>query len=50
MLRLLEKMGTHWNILLFGLLEVTLVSWVYGVKRFVSDIKEMGVRMPKYLW
>ena len=50
MLRLLEKMGTHWNILLFGFLEVILVSWVYGVKRFVSDIKQMGVKMPKFLW
>ena len=50
MFTLLNKMNSHWNILLFGLLEVILVSWVYGVKRFIGDIQRMGVKIPNYLW
>ena len=50
MFTLLNKMNSHWNILLFDLLEVILVSWVYGVKRFIGDIQRMGVKIPNYLW
>jgi len=50
MFTLLNTMNNHWNILLFGLLEIILVSWVYGVKRFIADVQAMGVQMPKYVW
>ena len=46
MFTLFNASAPSWNLLLFALLEVTLVSWVYGVDRFLDNFLEMGMELP----
>ena len=32
-----------WNLLLFAFLEVILIGWIYGIKRFRSNLKTMNL-------
>ncbi len=53
MFTLIDNMSASWNILLFALIEVVLVSWLYGADRLFDNIKEMEIRMPivlKWYW
>ena len=34
-----------WNILLFAFLEVVLVGWIYGMDRFLDNLKQMGIQI-----
>jgi len=45
MFNLFNESAPSWNLLLFALLEVLLVSWVYGVDRFLDNFAEMGMTM-----
>ena len=49
MFELLDKTCASWNIFVFAILELILVSWIYGVKRFMGNIEEMNINIPKVL-
>ena len=36
------------TILYFGFAEVIVVAWLYGVKNFLQDIKDMSIPMPRH--
>ena len=48
MLDLLDRNTISWNILLLVAAEIVLVSWVYGVERFLGNIEEMGMKLSKF--
>ena len=57
MFTLFNASAPSWNLLFFALLEVLLVSWVYGVDKFVENLSEMNLNLPtpikdywKYSW
>jgi len=45
MFRLFDSSVPSWNQLLLGLLEVTLISYVYKIDLFMEVFKEMGIKM-----
>ena len=45
MFTLFNASAPSWNLLLFALLEVVLVSWVYGVDRFLDNMEEMNIKL-----
>ena len=49
MFELLDSSGASWNILLFAMIELIIVSWLYGVNRFWDNLKEMELRIPKFM-
>eukprot|EP00092_Neocalanus_flemingeri_P021191 GFUD01022965.1.p1 GENE.GFUD01022965.1~~GFUD01022965.1.p1 ORF type:complete len:666 (-),score=86.69 GFUD01022965.1:154-2151(-) len=53
MFTLFNASAPSWNLLLFALLEVVLVSWVYGVDKFLDNLSEMDINLPapvKFYW
>ena len=46
MFELLDNTCASWNILLFAILELVVVSWIYGVRRFMKNIEEMDIHIP----
>ena len=46
MFTLFNASAPSWNLLLFALLEVVLVSWVYGVDTFLDNLTEMDINLP----
>ena len=49
MFDLLDNVSATWNIMLFALIEVVIVSWFYGVDKFMKDIEKMDIKIPKVL-
>ena len=47
MFDLLDRNVVGWNCLLLILLEVVLISWLYGVDNFFKNIKEMEINQSK---
>ena len=47
MFTLFDASAPSWNLLLFALLEVVLVSWVYGVDTFLDNMAEMNINLSK---
>ena len=47
MFDLFSECSAGWNVLLFSLLEVIVVSWCYGADEFLNNIKEMGMNVPR---
>ena len=47
MLDLIDKNGITWNILFIVMLEMILVSWVYGANNVMENLKEMGMNLSK---
>ena len=47
MFTLFNASAPSWNLLLLSLLEVVLVSWVYGVDTFLDNIAEMNIQMSR---
>jgi len=47
MFRLFDSSVPSWNQLLLGLLEVTLISYVYKIDLFMEVFKEMGIKMHR---
>ena len=48
-----DSYASSWGLLICAITEVILVMWVYGYKRFLANIEEMGIRIPtllKYYW
>ena len=53
MFDLIDGTCATWNLLLFAFLELVLISYIYGVERFLKNIKEMGMNLPrcvKFYW
>lgn len=53
MFTLFDASAPSWNLLLFALLEVVLVSWVYGVDTFLDNMAEMNInlsRVTRFYW
>lgn len=49
MFRLFDSSVPSWNQLLLGLLEVTLISYVYKIDLFMEVFREMGIKMPRWV-
>ena len=47
MFRLFDSSVPSWNQLLLGLLEVTLISYVYKIDLFMEVFREMGIEMHR---
>ena len=47
MFDLIDGTCATWSVLLFANIELVLISWVYGVNKFLENIKEMGMNLPK---
>lgn len=50
---LMEWHTASWAILLIGFAEVVVLSWVYGIERTLTNIREMGIkinRVSKMYW
>ena len=53
MFSLIDSYASSWGLLICALTEVILVMYVYGFRRFLDNIEEMGIRIPmvlKYYW
>uniref|UniRef100_A0A646QC04 Transporter n=1 Tax=Hemiscolopendra marginata TaxID=943146 RepID=A0A646QC04_9MYRI len=56
LLQLMDAFCASYSTLLIGILEVTVISWIYGVDNFLKDIKDMLGHYPasyyywKYSW
>ena len=49
MFNLFDQVCGSWNILVIALVEVVIVSWLYGGNKIVADIRKMEIWMPKIL-
>ena len=49
MFELIDSTGASWNILVFAIIELVIVSWMYGINRFCDNIKEMEIKIPKFM-
>jgi len=49
MFRLFDSSVPSWNQLLLGLLEVTLISYVYKMDLFMDVFNEMGIKMHSWV-
>ena len=49
MFELIDNTGAAWNILVFALIELVIVSWMYGIDKFCDNIKEMEMNIPKFM-
>ena len=45
MVNVFETALGSWNILLFAFLEVVLVGWIYGMDRFLDNLKQMDIQI-----
>uniref|UniRef100_T1JMT8 Amino acid permease/ SLC12A domain-containing protein n=1 Tax=Strigamia maritima TaxID=126957 RepID=T1JMT8_STRMM len=51
LLQLMDNFCASYSTLFIGILEVSVISWVYGVDRFMSDIRTMlGNYPPLYMY
>ena len=46
---LLNLQGS-WGLLLVAIIEVSAISWIYGVENFIKDIEMMIGEKPKAFW
>ena len=44
---LFDDWSASWNAILICLLEVVLVSWIYGIDKFFANIEEMGMKLDE---
>lgn len=49
MFSLLEWNTASWQIFIIGLAEVGVVAWSYGGRRFLGNVEEMGIKLPKII-
>ena len=51
---LMDSYGASFSLLIYGLCECIAISWFYGVKRFINDIRTMVgdsyVDFPSFFW
>jgi len=45
--QLMDRTCASWNLILLALLEVILVAWIYGPNNFLSNVKDMEIKIPK---
>lgn len=46
---LIEWHTASWNFFIIGLIETTIIAWIYGVNRLFDNISEMDMRIPKFV-
>ncbi|XP_035215212.1 sodium- and chloride-dependent glycine transporter 1-like isoform X1 [Stegodyphus dumicola] len=46
LLQLMDNYAASFSALIIGLIEVTVIAWVYGIERFLDDIKFMLGKYP----
>lgn len=44
---LMDDWSASWNAILICLLEVIVVSWIYGIDRFFQNIDQMGLKLQE---
>lgn len=49
-IELIDKFTTSFPLLFVTLFEVVVINWIYGFRRFASDIKSMVGYKPNYYW
>jgi len=49
MFDLINWYSASWGLLICAIVEMVIVSWAYGFKRFLSNIEEMGIWIPKVM-
>ena len=47
MFTLFDASAPSWNLLVFVLIEVLVVTWVYGLDRFLDNMEEMDIKLGK---
>ncbi|XP_013789084.1 sodium- and chloride-dependent glycine transporter 1-like [Limulus polyphemus] len=47
---LIDSYAAGWSILVLGLLECIIISWVYGINRYCDDIAQMIGFKPNIYW
>ena len=47
MFQLFNDNSMTWNVLLFAIIQVLIVSWSYGADNFLRNIEEMKIKFPK---
>jgi len=53
MFSLIDSYASSWGLLICAITEVLIVMYAYGFRRFLSNIEEMGIKIPsvlKYYW
>ena len=49
MFELFADYSSSWNVLLFAVIELLIVSWSYGANKFLDDITKMGIKYPRFI-
>lgn len=49
MFTLIDTFSASWSLLILAFFEVVLVVYVYGFSNFMSNVSEMGIKVPKIL-
>ena len=49
MFTLIDWYASSWGLLICAITEIILVMWVYGFKRFLANIKDMGIKIPMFM-
>merc|ERR1712117_217843 len=49
MFSLIDSYASSWGLLICAITEIILVMWVYGFKRFLANIKNMGIKIPMFM-
>ncbi|XP_076327812.1 sodium- and chloride-dependent glycine transporter 2-like isoform X2 [Tachypleus tridentatus] len=47
---MLDWYSASWSVLLIGLLECILLSWIYGINRYLNNVKQMIGYRPNIYW
>ncbi len=47
MFNLIDGYSAGWSLLVLAILELVLIIWVYGHKKFFANISEMSMKLPK---
>uniref|UniRef100_A0A914XN38 Transporter n=1 Tax=Plectus sambesii TaxID=2011161 RepID=A0A914XN38_9BILA len=50
LLQLLDNYGVSYALLILGLIEVTVVAWLYGGQRLFNNVHSMLGRRPSIIW
>ena len=49
MYKLIDWFSVSWSVIILALIEVLLIAYVYGQKRFFANMIQMSIRVPKVL-
>ena len=49
MFELINATAASWNIMAFGIMELVIVAWLYGINKFWDNIMEMQMKIPQFM-